>query len=200
MYSFLITKYIKKQMKNDVYKPFFHFYVYNAVLAMVFGVILLIIPWISLPLFLFILAGFFIADGILHVINIIRFSRALPKKWSRILRSAAGIITGIIILIIPDISAVVLLYILAGWYIYVGIVEIIISSHYKEILTKRRYIVIFSIFSIIFGLFLVSWLYLYPDTAVVALAWFLGLSAILWGLGYLIYPLRFSRLFSGDEL
>jgi len=185
---------------NNTLKPFFHFYIYNAILAIVFGILLLVIPQISLMIFLFLLASFLIVDGIFHIINIIRFPHTTPQKWLRIFRSSIGIAAGIAILVIPDISAVMLLYFLAGWFIYVGIFEILITGSYKEILTNRRYILLFSCISIVFGFCLLLWLLIHPESATVALAWFLGLGAILWGLGYIIYPLRISRLFKNNEL
>ena len=98
--------------------------------------------------------------------------------WWLVLSGLAGVAVGVGTFFYPGITAVVLFYLIAGWAIVRGILEIIAAIELrKEEISGAWAFVLGGIFSIIFGLLFVA----YPAPGVLALVWLIGAYAVVFG-------------------
>lgn len=168
------------------FKSLFKLYLFNAFLAFAFGLLLFFIPKTSVYIFIIVLASYLLIEGIIQIINVIRMPKITEKKWLRVMKSIIGIILGIIILFIPKITAAVLLYIFAFWYIAIGINEIIFTVNFKNTFQYPWYSILIGILSAVFGTFLAAWLTFMPESGVIAVIWLIGLAAMCWAGAYFV--------------
>lgn len=89
------------------------------VLGILFGLILLLWPGITLATFILLFAIYLIAYGIFRFVA--AFSS--ERRWTGIGLGAVAVLTGIAIIAWPEISALVLFYLAAGYLLLVGIFE-----------------------------------------------------------------------------
>lgn len=149
----------------------------RGIAAVVFGLTALLIPRLTL-LFLVILFGvYLLLDGILAVITGIRNRRHTAQWWVLLLEGLLGLGFGIAVLIWPNLSVLVLVYLAAAWAILTGILELITAIGLRKELLNEWMLGLTGILSLVLGVIL----FLQPASGIVAVSWLIGLYALLFG-------------------
>src|SRR5438105_2283748 len=104
----------------------------RGLLAILFGIIVFLQPGISLEVLVLFLGAYLLIDGISAVITALRHSNATERWWVLLLEGVMGIIAGVLTLIWPQITAFVVLYVVAAWAITTGIFEIIAAIRLRK--------------------------------------------------------------------
>jgi uncharacterized membrane protein HdeD (DUF308 family) len=151
--------------------------------AIVFGVLTLFAPGISLAALVLLFGAYALADGVLAIITSIR-RRSSERWWLLLLEGIAGIAAGIITLIMPGITALALLYLIAARAIVVGALQISTAIRLRKVITGEWLMVLSGIASVIFGVLLV----IFPGIGALAVVLWIGafslvIGAVLVGLG-----------------
>jgi uncharacterized membrane protein HdeD (DUF308 family) len=153
--------------------------------ALIFGIAALIWPQATLTILILLFGVYAIADGILSIIAILR-DRTYYQWWLLLLEGIVGITAGVLTFIWPEITGLVLLYVIAAWAVVTGILEIIAAIRLREEMTGEWLLVLGGIVSVIFGVLLV----IQPQAGALAVAWIIGIYAIFFGIVLLILSLR----------
>ncbi|MFC1721830.1 HdeD family acid-resistance protein [Patescibacteria group bacterium] len=151
--------------------------IWRGIIAMAFGVIAIIWPGITLNVLVILFAIFAIVDGAAAVITAIVTGRKNERWWSLVLEGIVGLVVGALILIWPDITLLVFIYLIAIWAIVTGLFEIVISFSLKDMKSARWFMLIAGIISLVLGVLI----FFYPKAGLVVIAWLIGIYALVFG-------------------
>ncbi|MBD2347052.1 HdeD family acid-resistance protein [Anabaena subtropica] len=155
-------------------------------IAIIFGLVALCWPTLTLTSLVYLFASFWLAGGIL--LAIAAFQEQLPDIHSKLLllEGIIGIAVGAIACIYPGITAFVLLYLIAAWAIGTGIFEIIASIQLRRVIENEWLPAVAGVVSLIFGVMLITW----PVAQALAILWLIAAYTILFGTLLLILGFR----------
>jgi len=90
----------------------------------------------------------------------------------------------------PGITGVVLLWLLAGWAILSGILQVVAAVRLRRVIRGELFLGLAGVVAILFGVLLVA----RPGAGLLALAFLLGWFAIFYGIVLIALGLRLRRL------
>jgi len=163
----------------------------RGVLGVVFGVVALIWPDITLRALVLLYGFYALVDGLLALAALLVGGNLVRERrgWL-IVEGVAGIAAGVIAFLWPEITALVLLYLIAAWAIATGVLEIAVAIWLRRELRGEWLLALGGIVSVAFGVFLI----VRPGEGAVAVVWLIGLFAILFGAALVGLGLRLRRL------
>jgi uncharacterized membrane protein HdeD (DUF308 family) len=166
-------------------------FVIRGVLALLFGIGTFLMPGVTLAVLIVLYALYAFADGIVAVIAAFgRRSAGDRFPWSLLLIGIAGILAGVITILYPGLTALVLLYLIAGWHIVRGVFEVIVAIRLRKEIQGEGWLIAAGILSIVFGLFLS----MFPAAGALALLWLIGSFAIVFGIMVIALGFRLRGL------
>jgi uncharacterized membrane protein HdeD (DUF308 family) len=148
----------------------------RGVLAIIFGVVVLLFPGIGLTTLVLFFAVWMISDGFAELIGAWR-TRGQKNWWVGILEGVAGLVAGILAVLLPGLTSLVLLYLVAGWAIVTGVLEIYAAIKLREEITGELWMGLAGLLSVLFGLYLI----VFPGAGILSLLWLAGVFAIVFG-------------------
>jgi uncharacterized membrane protein HdeD (DUF308 family) len=144
--------------------------------AIVFGVLLLLWPGISLGAFVVTFALYAIADGVAALYAAVT-SVASDERWWPVLHGVAGIAAGVLVLVWPGLTALLLLYLIGAWAFAVGVVAVVAAVTGSGSGSDRLLLGLHGALGIIFG----GIMWLRPDAGALALLSLVAAFAIVTG-------------------
>jgi uncharacterized membrane protein HdeD (DUF308 family) len=150
----------------------------RGVAAVIFGLLTVMNPGITLAVLILFFGAFSLIDGILAVIAAIRNRKAESHWVTLLIGGIAGIIIGVCTFLAPGISAIVLLYFIAVWALIIGFSEIMAAIRLRKIITGEWMLVLAGVASVALGLFLLS----RPAVGAIALVIWIGLYPFVSGI------------------
>ncbi|MBN1696610.1 MAG: DUF308 domain-containing protein [Spirochaetales bacterium] len=175
---------------NILYRHLFRSNLASGMLVTIMGILFLFLPGISFIAIIFAFAFYLILASIIQIIVMYQYSRKGKMIWLPVVKGFAGFALGIVTLLIPRITSIVFLYLIAIWFLYTGVMEIMIFIQYRK---EIRYSVTMIAVGIISVLFAVA-LMLFPGTGVYAVAWIIGVASFVWGGMYFFQAYDFYKL------
>src|ERR1700693_3932175 len=120
-------------------------------IAVLFGLLTFFIPGVTL-ISLVLLFGFYaILDGVFDIVSAIK---APGHHWPLLVEGIVGILAGILTFLWPGITAMVLLYLIAFWAIFTGVLEIVAGIRLRAVIANESLLILMGVVSILFGLFI----------------------------------------------
>ena len=92
----------------------------RGVVALIFGVLTLFRPAVTLAVLILLFGAFAVANGVFTMITAIVNRRGEPRWVSLVVSGALSVALGILTFLMPGVTGIVLLYIIAAWAIVVG--------------------------------------------------------------------------------
>jgi len=161
----------------------------RGIAAVLFGAVALMRPAISLALLVALFGTYALLDGIFSIVMAFRKDKGAPW-WAFIIEGIAGIIVAGIAFTRPGLTALVLLFLVAGWCIVTGVAEIVEAIRLRTLIRGEWMLALIGLLSIIFGVLIAA----RPGAGLATLVALLGIYAILFG-GLLIgLSFRLRRL------
>ncbi|MBV9491137.1 MAG: HdeD family acid-resistance protein [Verrucomicrobia bacterium] len=159
----------------------------RGLLAVLFGILTLVSPGLTLFYLVLLFGAYAILEGIFNIISAIR---APGHHWPLIVEGIIGIIAGVLTFMWPGITAVVLLYLIAFWAIFTGVLEITAGIRLRQHVTNEWMLILMGITSVLFGaLILIS-----PGTGALAIALWIGVYALIFGVILIVLAFRLRPL------
>ncbi len=162
----------------------------RGVLAICFGILAIIWPQLTVLVLVLLFGAYALADGIFSIYAGIASRRYFERWWAELLEGVAGIGVGVLTFIWPDITAHVLLYLVAVWAVVTGIFEILAAIQFRRLIKGEWALILSGLLSIVFGVLLFA----YPAAGIVSLVWLLGVYAIAFGILLIILAFRLYGL------
>ena len=157
----------------------------RGIAAIVFGILAIIWPGETIIVLVYLFGVYAIIDGILNIGASLR-SRAMHGWWFMLIEGIVSVLAGIIAFVWPVLAAFVFLLVLAAWAIITGIVEIVGAFSHPEHFSHDWWLAIAGVVSIILGVLLAF----RPIAGLLAVIWFIGIYAIVFGI---LFMLRFFQ-------
>ena len=153
----------------------------RGILAVLFGVMAFALPGLTLVTLVLLYGAYALADGLTAL-----WVGGSARAWPLVLAGMLGVGVGVYAFIYPRTTAVVLLYVIAAWGIIRGVNDFITAYLLRKDLKNVSELVIAGIVSILFG----AWLLVNPARGALAMVWFIGGYAIIFGVAMIVHALR----------
>jgi uncharacterized membrane protein HdeD (DUF308 family) len=162
-------------------KNFRTMFLFRGFAAILFGVLTLAWPQISLTALVLLFGIFVVINGITAVAAALR--NRDPHGWGMLLfEGILSIIAGTLALVWPGITALAFLFLLASWAILTGILQLVTPLSFPTNLGRGLLSVLSGIVSIVFGMLIAA----QPAAGLLAVAWLIGTYAIIVGIMHIV--------------
>jgi len=156
----------------------------RGIAAIIFGVLAFAWPGVTLLTLILFYGAFALVDGVLAIIAAITGGAPGPRWWLAIV-GLLGIAAGLLTFLMPGLSALVLLFFIAGWAIATGVFQIMGAIQLRKEIDNEWFLILGGIISVLFGIGVM----LAPGAGALALVWVIGAYALI--IGVLLVALAF---------
>ena len=165
-------------------------FILRGVIAIGFGLIVWFWPDLALNTLIWIFAFFAFFTGILAIVAAI-WAISQRERWLGLAAEGViGIGVGIVAVVWPDLTAKTFLYILAAWAIVTGLLSIWSAMRLRREMEGEWVLALSGVALILFGVIAFA----RPKSGALAVLWLIGLSAIVYGILWVILGLELRRL------
>ncbi len=145
-------------------------------LTIIFGLIALFLPGITLLAMVLVFGIYAFGEGMLLLY--MSFNRRNTDWWVTLLQGLVGVGAGIVTFAWPAITAVTLLVIIALWALVTGILEIVGAIRLRKEIRGEWLLVLSGVLSLVFAYILLR----NPAAGALALVWVIGVYAVVFGI------------------
>ena len=156
-------------------------------IAIIFGLAALLRPDIALEALILLFGAYALVDGVFAIVGVFGGTRGRTPRWLLLIEGIAGILAGIIAFVLPGLTAVVLLYLIAAWAVITGISEIATAIRLRQEIRGEWALIIGGALSVLFGVILAV---IGPVAGLLSLIWLIGIYALVFGILMLITAFR----------
>lgn len=164
-------------------------FVARGIFAILFGVLTLILPELTLIVLVLMFGGFVLIDGLFTVILSLTRQQDFDRWWWALIEGLFGVILGILAFVWPGITGFVLLMLIVAWAIVTGILEIGAAIQLRRVIENEWLLAFSGLISIGLGVAMLIW----PGAGAVALAWLIGIYAIIFGITLIALGIRLKN-------
>jgi uncharacterized membrane protein HdeD (DUF308 family) len=119
-----------------------------------------------------------LVDGLVVLIAGVTHSHGARPVWLLLLEGLTGVGAGVLAFVLPDLAAVGLLYLLAGWAIVSGALAVAAAIHWRGVVAKARVVAI----GLGLAVALAALLMLWPAPVSLGLFWLVAAYTLIFGL------------------
>ena len=145
--------------------------------ALIFGVLALSLPGVTLTLLVAVWGVYALMDGVLALAAGLRMHEGGKPVWSLILVGLMGLAAGLTAFFWPGLTALTLMLIIGSWAIAIGLLQVVATMRLRKHIQGEWLHALSGLLSLVFGLAIVLW----PGAGAIALAWLIGWFSILFG-------------------
>ena len=166
----------------------------RGVAALIFGLLTLFNPGITLVVLVIFFGAYAIVDGIFAIISAVA-TRREERHWVALLvNGLISLAVGIVTFLWPGITAFALLYLIAAWALITGIMEIVTAVRLREIIRGEWLLVLAGVLSILFGILL----FFRPGGGALAVVLWIGAYAVIFGILLIVLAFRLRSWLKGE--
>lgn len=168
----------------------------RGVAAILFGVLAFLWPGPTVIVLALLFGAYALVDGVVLLVSLIRGDPAARRNaWSVGIMGVLGVAAGIVSVLVPEITAVALLYVVAAWAIIAGIFQIIAAIRLRREIEGELWLGLGGVISVLFGLYLA----IFPGPGLLSLAWLVGFWAVVFGVINLVLAFRLRGMGQGRQ-
>jgi uncharacterized membrane protein HdeD (DUF308 family) len=149
----------------------------RGIVAILFGILAFVWPGVTLITLILFWGAFALADGVLALGHAVMGGN-VGSRWWLALVGIAGIVAGLVTFFMPGLTALVLLFFIAGWAIALGVFQIIGAIRLRKEIDNEWSIGLSGALSVLFGIILL----VAPGAGALGLIWVIGGYAIVFGI------------------
>jgi len=163
----------------------------RGVAALVFGVLAVIWPEVTVIVLLVMFGAYALVDGIFALGTAIVGRRdTVAERVLLVVQGITGILAGILTFVWPGMTTLVLLWLIAGWAIITGVLGIAAAIRLRREIAGEWLLATGGVLSVLFGVLLIVW----PAAGALAVVVLIGFYAIAYGIVLLFLGLRLRKL------
>jgi uncharacterized membrane protein HdeD (DUF308 family) len=152
-------------------------------IAILFGLAALLRPDIALEALILLFGAYALVDGVFAIVGVFGGTRGGTPRWLLLIEGIAGVLAGLIAFVLPGLTAVVFLYLIAAWAVITGISEIATAIRLRQEIRGEWALIIGGALSVLFGVILAV---IGPVAGLLSLIWLIGIYAVAFGILVLI--------------
>ncbi len=158
----------------------------RGLLAVIFGVLAWLWPGLTLEVLVLFFGAYTLVDGLVLAVDGVT-NRKLYPMWGRLLLAGIlSVIVGVMTFTWPEITALVLLYLIAARAFVIGISEIVAAIQLRKEIQGEWLLGLSGLLSILLGVTLAIW----PGSGALAIVWLIGGYAIAFGVLQIVLAFR----------
>ncbi|BDG05115.1 HdeD family acid-resistance protein [Anaeromyxobacter oryzae] len=165
------------------------FLVVRGVAALLFGFLAIFAPRASLLALVILWGAYALVDGVFNVILAIRGARTGMNRGWLLFQGLVSVAAGVITFLWPGITALALLTVIAVWAVLTGVAEIAFAIRLRHVIRGEWLLAASGVVSIVFGVLLAA----FPGAGALALAWMIGVYAVVFGALLVGFGFRIHR-------
>jgi uncharacterized membrane protein HdeD (DUF308 family) len=158
----------------------------RGVFAVLFGVLALVMPGITLAVMIIFWGAYALIDGVVALVAGFRMRENGKPLWSLVFIGLLGIAAGVVTFLWPGLTALTLVFIIGIWAIAVGIFQIVAAVRFRKVIQGEWLHALSGVLSVVFGIAIL----LQPGAGAMALTWIIGGFAIAFGVLLILMALR----------
>jgi uncharacterized membrane protein HdeD (DUF308 family) len=160
----------------------------RGVIAIAFGVLMLVWPGITLATLILLIGALAAVDGVASLL--LAFSvMPVSHRWWYVLSGIAGLAVGVFAYASPGISALALLYVVGAWAIVIGALQFAEAAATAVDGRHRALLVLYGIVAVVFGAIMI----LRPGDGAIALVALIAAYAIISGVTLIVAASEFQK-------
>ncbi len=145
--------------------------------AIIFGILALFTPTVTLAALVLLYGSYALADGFFNIIAAASGRSGARPWWALLLGGLASVTAGLVTFLMPGLTALVLVYLIATWAVLRGVLELIAAARLRKEIANEWWLGLSGVLSIVFGALLM----LAPGAGAVALVLWIGAYALVVG-------------------
>ena len=149
----------------------------RGILAIVFGGLALVWPDLTVIALVLLFGAFALLDGVLATVSVLARDEPLQTQWTLAFQGVLGMAVGITTFLWPNVTTLVLLYIIAFWLAFTGLAQLIAAIRLRDVIAREWLMILAGTLSVILAVMLV----LFPVEAIATLGIIIGIYAIILG-------------------
>jgi uncharacterized membrane protein HdeD (DUF308 family) len=149
----------------------------RGVIAILFGVLALTWPGLTLLSLVALFAAYALLSGAVSVVGAIKNRKRDDEWWLLLLVGLVGIGAGVIAVIHPGLTGLVLVLMIAANALITGVLDVAAAIRLRKAMRDEWLLVLNGVASIAFGVLV----FLYPAAGALALVWMISLYALVTG-------------------
>lgn len=161
----------------------------RGVAAIVFGVLTWMQPVASAAALVLIFGAYVFVDGLLGVYSAFKSRNESRHWWVLLLWGLTGIVFGVLTVINPAITALVLTIYIGVWALITGVVEIVAALRLRKEIEGEWLLILGGLISVVFGIFLL----VQPGAGMMALLWVIATYAVIFGVLMVILAFKVKK-------
>lgn len=160
----------------------------RGIAAIIFGLLAFAWPGLTLLTLILFYGAFALVDGVLAIVAAI--TGGVPgSRWWLAIVGLLGIAAGLLTFLTPGLTALVLLFFIAGWAIVTGVFEIIGAIKLRKEIDNEWLLILGGIISVLFGVGMM----LAPGAGALALVWVIGAYSVVMGVLFVALAFRLKK-------
>lgn len=157
----------------------------RSICAIIFGVIALFWPSVSLLALVFVYAIYSLFDGILAIVAAIK-GGGVQSRWWLLLGGVSGLFVGGVALFLPELTAFVFVILLGAVALVRGFTDIIGAVQLRADAKHAGILVLTGVLSVLFGILL----FMAPMISALAITWVIGFWALVIGVAGVVFAFK----------
>jgi uncharacterized membrane protein HdeD (DUF308 family) len=136
----------------------------------ILGILAFLWPGITLAVLVGLFAAYAIVDGFTNLFLGLSHTPGQGRSWALVAQGVLGIAAGILTLVWPGMTALVLVFFIAAWAIVTGVFEIAAAIRLRKVIHGEWLLALSGALSVLFGFAMFA----FPAAGALAIAWMLG--------------------------
>jgi uncharacterized membrane protein HdeD (DUF308 family) len=149
----------------------------RGVAGVMFGILAFIWPGITLLTLIWLYSAYALVNGTLAFVLAFSAPKGVRRSGSLIFQGLFSIAVGVIAFLMPGITALALVILIAAWAIVTGIFEIAAAVRLRKVITNEWLLVLAGLLSVGFGVVMLA----RPAAGAVALVWWIASFTLIFG-------------------
>lgn len=160
-------------------------FVIRGVLAVLFGLIALFLPGVTMLSLVIVFAGYAVADGVFAILAAVSAAKAGERWGLFVVEGIVDILAGVAAVAWPALTVVVFVVMVAAWALVTG--GLMLAAGFRvDNEHGRVWLILGALASILYGALLVA----APMIGAVVLTWWIGAYALVFGIAMLVFAFR----------
>ena len=158
--------------------------------AIAFGVLAFVWPQITLTALVFLWGAYALVDGAFAIAAGVKSHGENKRWWVLLLEGILGVAAGLVAFLVPGITALALLVLIAAWAMVTGAFEIAAAIQLRKYIKGEWLLALAGVASVLFALALLF----NPAAGALALVWLIGAYSIVFGVLLIVLGVRLHSL------
>lgn len=167
----------------------------RGVLAIIFGILAIVNPAVTLGVLVLFFGAYALADGILSIITALTAPRRYRGWVWLLVGGIAGVIIGLLTFFMPGVTAAALLYFMVAWLIVTGVMQAVAGIVLRKQMNGEFFLVIGGVLTALFGFYFL----IYPGAGALAVIRLIGAGAIIFGTMMIVSAIRLRNWRTGGD-